>query len=63
MFTYMVNIFIMIIIIFIVIITTFIIIIIIIIIIITTTIIIWEFYNLGSQSLSSYQKHRQVLTS
>ena len=62
MFTYMVNIFIMIIIIFIVIITTFIIIIIII-IIITTTIIIWEFYNLGSQSLSSYQKHRQVLTS
>ena len=61
MFTYMVNIFIMIIIIFIVIITTFIIIIII--IIITTTIIIWEFYNLGSQSLSSYQKHRQVFTS
>ena len=33
------------------------------IIIIITTIIIWEFYNLGSQSLSSYQKHRQVLTS
>ena len=62
MFTYMVNIFIMIILIFIVIITIFISIIIII-IIITTTIIIWEFYNLGSQSLSSYQKHRQVLTS
>ena len=61
MFTYMVNIFIMIILIFIVIITIFISIIII--IIITTTIIIWEFYNLGSQSLSSYQKHRQVLTS
>ena len=40
-----------------------IIIIIVIIIIIIIIITIQGFYLLGSQSLSSYQKHRQVLTS
>ena len=32
------------------------------IIIIIIIVIIWGFYNLGSQGLSSHQKHRQVLT-
>ena len=32
------------------------------IIIIITFFIIYRFYNLGSQTMSSYQKHRQVLT-